>query len=237
MSYASRLVQMTGQAAPSPRPVVHEVAEHVETQASDPVTTSATSAPTDNAAQRSRSTDTRVAAERVIERSAVRDSTHEVTRVVERQPAPAEPQPRLAATPSVEPPAIAPAVVRHEVAHEWMRERADGVDPLQTLAADDELRDLLRAVRDWTSEQPAMIESTAVAPAVEVHEIPAAPHPVAEPARSAVATPRADDPVSVSIGNVTITIEDAPVARPARAAASQTSDADSRLARHYWRGR
>jgi hypothetical protein len=116
------------------------------------------------------------------------------------------------------PPAIQP----------WLAERPDRIDPLDSMAGSDELRDVLRAVRRWTSAAPVAAAEPTVAPpklpaAVDAPDVPEHGEPAADPGHH------------VSIGNVTITVED-PAGRATRSPAGSRRDPTTRLARHYVRG-
>jgi hypothetical protein len=122
----------------------------------------------------------------------------------------------------------APLVVTHAVEPErivtvtppaWLPEDPTARDPLVASADTDALRDLLRSVRQWTSSEPTIV----------------APETVTE--RDVQATVAAAEPIQVSIGNVVITVEDAPapVSRGAAREAPTRASGD-RLARNHIRG-
>ncbi|MGN6105676.1 MAG: hypothetical protein ACTHU0_11270 [Kofleriaceae bacterium] len=128
---------------------------------------------------------------------------------------------------------IAPS--RAAAPSDWLAEHPDGADPLETLDADDDLRSLLRSVRAWTSSPVAGAEGPR-APALELAEPAVAIAPSHEAIATAMREPRRDDPMQVSIGNVLITVEDAPPSSGAGRPAPAPAVGD-RLARHYLRRR
>jgi hypothetical protein len=234
MSYAGRLVQMSGNASPSVRPVVHEEAEQtpVEPQPVEP-----TRAPTTGVAAkdtprrepaRVQHADPREPAPTVIERI-VTEPARERTHVVEKLVAASAPAPAPLAT-------VERETTHREVVREWLTERGDGADPLESFNADNEMRDLLRAVRSWTSNAPAVRESVAEVVNAEIPAAERLPSTGAAPVAQVITPTPAPEPMQVSIGNVVITIEDAPTPAHSRRAAPSV-DVESRLARHYWRER
>lgn len=129
---------------------------------------------------------------------------------VEAPPAPPVQPPQALLRPSALPPQA-----------RWLADDVAADDPLVATADTDALRELMRSVRQWTSSAPTVIEQPD-------ETGPAEPAAVAE---------SESPPTSVSIGNVTITVEDAPPAAPTRAARStSTTSASDRLTRGYIRG-
>ncbi len=131
------------------------------------------------------------------------------------------PRPVIAESPT-------PIVATHTIERErivmpapqaWLAEDPSARDPLVASADTDALRDLLRSVRQWTSSEPTIV----------------APETIAE--RDPQASVAAAEPVEVSIGNVVITVEDAPAptSRGATRAAPTRASGD-RLARNHIRG-
>jgi hypothetical protein len=198
--------------------------EHVETEVRAPVAATrpaatpiarasrlpaespATVAPSTHTIERTQETTTR---ERTHERSAIEHRT-----VVEVPP------------PAVMQPVTMPIATREVLEIErlvtspqWLTEDPRTPDPLVASADSDTLRELLRSVRQWTSSAPTVIESE---PKPEpVHATPVVPAPA---------------PTQVSIGNVVITVEDAPApARGGRPPSPARSSTD-RMARNYIRG-
>ncbi len=148
---------------------------------------------------------------------------------------PRETSPR-APVPFVAERAVVPAVAAAARLPEWLADRPDRIDPLEHLDAGAELAQLLRAAREWTTSAPAPI---APPPAPTIGD--PAPHPAAPLAATASMATYApqvqSDPLEVSIGNVTITVEDAPAPpRRERAERRAPGSVSSRLARHYIRG-
>ena len=220
MSYASRLVQMSRPVAAVAAPVTPPIAEvHDEVEAppqaqSAPVPSQSRTAPAMRTHERIVQT-----IDRRVERETVED-------------APA-PQPNVVVVDAAEAPrepVRAPAP--------WHAEDPAG-DPLEKVEAPDDIRSLLRAVRAWTAAPPTPIEPDRSAP-IELTNVT-----IAEPAPAVIAkreevsreTSR-DDSLQVSIGNVMITVEDAPAPRGAsRPQPPRIGETASRLARHYLRGR
>jgi len=230
MSYAARLVAMSrsrtpgaaaqGRSGEAPRE------EYVETEVRAPVATAtpaatplaraprlpiespATAAPSTHTIERTHETTTR---ERTHEHSAIEHRT-----VVE---VPAPPLMRPVSTP------VATHGV-HEIERvvaappQWLAEDPRTPDPLVASADSDTLRELLRSVRQWTSSAPTIIESEAKSE--PVHATPVA-----------VAAP---EPAQVSIGNVVITVEDAPAPSRGERRPSPARSSTDRMARNYIRG-
>ncbi|MEO8845427.1 MAG: hypothetical protein ABI591_34045 [Kofleriaceae bacterium] len=117
-------------------------------------------------------------------------------------------------------PDAAPRPVTIPPTTQWLEEDRSTPDPLVATAETDALRDLMRSVRQWTSSAPTIIESPKPAAPVATDPVQSAP-----------------EPTHVSIGNVVITVEDAPVAhaRGGRAAPPARTTTD-RLARNHIRG-
>lgn len=146
-----------------------------------------------------------------VERAGVEPPRTERTieRTVERHvvAAPAKPQTiAVASPPAISFPPQAQGLV----------EDSHGPDPLVETAESDALRDLMRTVRQWTSSPPTVIESHI--------ELASPPTP---------ATVAAQPMNQISIGNVTITVDDVPP-RPERAGSPARSTGD-RMARHLIR--
>lgn len=219
MSYASRLLAMTRGRVPAIGPRVVGDAdgvteESVETSASAPPPKTARA--DDVAAPSARRAATapvapameRDRAERVVEHSPRIERT--VERTVERHTVTT-----AAATPIAAP--EPPPTIVFPAQTEWLVDDSRGPDPLVETADSDALRDLMRTVRQWTSSPPTVIDShTESAP-------PPGPTDV-------VVQPPANQ---ISIGNVTITVDDLP-SRPERAGSPARSTAD-RMARHLVR--
>lgn len=109
-------------------------------------------------------------------------------------------------------------------AAQWLEEDRSAADPLVATAENDALRELMQRVRHWTSSAPTVIE-------------PAAANTPAATASPVMPVAPAPEPSHVSIGNVTITVEDAPVARArGERAPSAARSASDRMARHHIRG-
>jgi hypothetical protein len=129
--------------------------------------------------------------------------------------------PGLLAPPAAERSDTAPALPG------WLADEPAAPDPLESLAQSDDARELMRTIRRWTSAPDPTPLAAPVAPAT-----PAAP---------AVALPETptSEPVQLSIGNVVITVEDtAPASRHTTPIAPPgPATGNSRLARHYFRGR
>jgi hypothetical protein len=122
---------------------------------------------------------------------------------------------------AVPPPSISEPVALSPQA-KWLAEDATAPDPLVASTDDHALRELMRSVRQWTSSAPTVIEQ-------HHHESSTTPTPSAP----AVVAPA---PTQVSIGNVTITVEDAPAAPGRRTAAAPHGAASDRMARNHIRG-
>ncbi|MGE0397134.1 MAG: hypothetical protein AB7T06_10475 [Kofleriaceae bacterium] len=223
MSYASRLVQMSRPVAPARAPMAAPLAEvHEEVEAvadASPAEPGKTDAP--------------VAARQ-------RDRVETIERHVERERVVEE---RGAAVMTIVEAAEAPPPERaRKVPAPWHAEDPAG-DPLERVEAGDELRSLLRAVRAWTSE-PAKPASEQAAAPIEITNVTTnvtnmEQRAVESPARvEPQVVERHEEATQVSIGNVMITVEDAPAPRGApRAQAPRLGETASRLARHYLRGR
>ena len=132
--------------------------------------------------------------------------------------APAPPRQTVVA---VSPPSISEPVALSPHA-KWLAEDATAPDPLVASTEDHALRELMRSVRQWTASAPTVIEQ-------HHHESAATATPSSPPA----VVPA---PTQVSIGNVTITVEDAPAAPGRRAAAQPHGAASDRMARNHIRG-
>lgn len=240
MNYARRLLAMSTRAAAPSRPVALPIEEQVVDEAPVP-TTAAPALRTEPVAPAEVGQALVPSAPppmqpRVMPEVPAREArvvapplAREVARV--EQPAPPRAPEPLPVPPD---PAPAPIAAREPIAPlpspvsaapalpAWLTDEPDAPDPLDALAQSDEARDLMRAIRRWTSAPvPAAIASPPLP--VEAPPVPEAP---------------ATDPVQLSIGNVVITVEDTPAA-PRRAAAtpSVAHTGGSRLARHYFRGR
>jgi hypothetical protein len=106
----------------------------------------------------------------------------------------------------------------------WLEEDRSAADPLVGSAETDALRDLMQQVRRWTSSAPTVIE-------------PSAPSDQAAPSPAVTPVAPAPEPSHVSIGNVTITVEDAPAPTPRGGRVSSPARTTSdRMARHHIRG-
>jgi hypothetical protein len=117
-------------------------------------------------------------------------------------------------------PDAAPRPVAIPPTTRWLEEDPSTSDPLVATAETDALRDLMRSVRQWTSSAPTIIES---------------PKPV--PSMTAAPVASAPEPTHVSIGNVVITVEDAPAAHPrGTRAPSPARTTTDRMARNHIRG-
>lgn len=149
---------------------------------------------------------------------------------------------QAASTPAEEQPV--PSSHRFVPAPDWLADEPNIPDPLESIAANDDIRELLRSVRQWTRTAPVPAPSPHEGPEQLVVDVPSpAPAGAMSPMHDVAAIERAqpaerrDDPVQVSIGNVTITVEDAPSAPASRQSPARTAaDPSSRLARHYLRG-
>ncbi len=217
MSYARTIVAMSrGALAPVAAEPVYE--EHVEAEspvvsvarAPHPTAATPTVIPTSRREPgRDEHALTRVPSQVIEHRDTI------VERVIE------VPGPVIAASPT-------PIVATHTIERErvvmpapqaWLAEDPSAPDPLVASADTDALRDLLRSVRQWTSSEPTIV----------------APEPATE--HDPQASVAAADPIQVSIGNVVITVEDAPApaSRGATRAAPTRASGD-RLARNHIRG-
>ena len=221
MSYASRLVTMSSGYAPKASPRVTGDAEapreeHVETElrapAAAPAATPAvarTHAPASSRELRHEPDEPRPQ-QSPATRETIERHTVEHHTIVESPPSP----PRALPDAPPRPVAIPPTT-------QWLEEDPSTPDPLVGTAETDALRDLMRSVRQWTSSAPTIIES---------------PKPAA-PVMTAPAQSASPEPTHVSIGNVVITVEDAPAthARGTRAPSPARTTTD-RLARNHIRG-
>jgi hypothetical protein len=118
----------------------------------------------------------------------------------------------------------------------WLRENVDADDPLESIGAADDLRDVLRAVRHWTSAAPTEAVAVPEPMMIESVDVPVETSRPAAPVPAAAAVQPQND-LRVSIENVTITVEDAPASSSSRRPAGRESTTPStRLARHYIRG-
>jgi hypothetical protein len=225
MSYAARLVAMSsGHAPKASAHVVGGTAEapqeqHVETALRAPaVAATAATIPTParppvmSAVARTQD----VARSDEPQREPARPAVHETIErhtLDHRSIAETAPPPRALPDPSPRPAKLPPPA-------QWLDEDPATSDPLVATAETDALRDLMRSVRQWTSSPPTIIETPT--PAVPVTAAPG---------------PSAAEPSHVTIGNVVITVEDAPAAHPsgagARSPARSTSD---RMSRNHIRG-
>jgi hypothetical protein len=233
MSYASRLAAIsTGHVPAAPPRPTSEDAEPARMEAessvhrSSPAPTAVAAAPQPGpavvaapaapASHVAAPSVTREAAEPVRRDPAVvTRETIERHAIVEAAPPPVPPR----RTAVMSPPPVPPPSDALPAQAIWLAEDASAADPLVATADNDALRELMRSVRQWTSSAPTVIEP-------HHHESSAgtAPDP-------AVAPPQAQ----VSIGNVTITVEDAPAA-PSQRAAREPRTASDRMARHHIRG-
>ncbi len=237
MSYAARLAAMSRANVPAAPPRVvggdaeprHE--EIVETEAPAPsVAAPATASVTPRQAARAEAVPAKPSAQQP--RVAAPDAppvAHEpapaiapITRetiehhtIVE----PAPPQPRRFAAPAQSPLRSAPPVTLPAQA-QWLADDTAAADPLVASADGDALRELMRSVRQWTSSAPTVIEQ-------HHHEAEAAPAEILP----VVAPPQ----TQVSIGNITITVDDAPPAATRTTTAAPRTASD-RMARNHIRG-
>lgn len=227
MSYATRLAAMSREGAPkqSPRVIGGEPEapreEHVETSLRAPLPPAA---PPRSLGSRPAP----VIAPSPRDDAAVRAGAAHVTRettehtVIEHHATHASPPPHATrAEPTYERAAL-PA------ASQWLEEDRSAPDPLVAIAETDALRELMQRVRQWTSSAPTVIETAD----------PTAPVDTRKPAAAAPIAPAPPpEPSHVSIGNVVITVEDAPAATPrgTRSPAPARSTTD-RMARNYIRG-
>jgi len=237
MSYARKLVSMSRDRVGTPARVIGDDAappreEIVETAVqapppAPPVAHAARAAPTANEPVRSVVVPARVERDAPVASPRARSQQpaaihhHETvehhTIIAAAEPPRTVPRPAPPAPPA---PPVAPASVALPPRAQWLTEDASVPDPLVESADTDALRELMRSVRQWTSSPPTVIEQQVNASA-------------------AVATPEAPSlpaPHQVSIGNVTITVEDAPPARTQRGAAP-TRNAGDRIARNHIRER
>lgn len=221
MSYAGRLVAMSRGEVPRVAPMsgaesepVRE--EHVEAVSSPPPATATA------AARELPDRHTPVASIATPERERASEIHTHVDRTREIVTAPANPQ---------TPPPIELHV--HEVSPvaervvlpappPWLAEDPTASDPLVATAETDELRELMRSVRQWTASAPTIIETQAP--------------PAQAQARPAIEAPPAAEPVQVSIGNIVVTVEDAPASTQRGPSPSPARSIGDRLARNYIRG-
>jgi hypothetical protein len=131
----------------------------------------------------------------------------------------APPAPRRAPLPPLPAPASPPVALPPQA--QWLAEDTAAADPLVAGSDGDALRELMRSVRQWTSSAPTVIEQHHHE---ETTQAAAAPQPVAVTAET-----------QVSIGNITITVDDAPVAA-SRPSATPPRAASDRMARNHIRG-
>jgi hypothetical protein len=144
-----------------------------------------------------------------------RERTIEHHTIVEAAP----PAPRRVTMPA-QPAAVTPPQPLPPQAR-WLAEDTTAADPLVATTEDDAVRELMQTVRQWTASAPTVIESGP-------REVAAEPAPSVAPVVVAPQT-------QVSIGNVTITVDDAP-AEPARATAASPRTTSDRMARNHIRG-
>ncbi len=113
-------------------------------------------------------------------------------------------------------------IVLPSAAAPWLAETAGAPDPLVASADTDALRDVMRSVRQWTGSPPTIIDTAA--PVDSMHT------------REQVATGVAAQPIQVSIGNVVVTVEDAPHTTTGGRAATPARSHGDRFARNHIRG-
>lgn len=230
-SYAARLVAMSRGAVPAasaapvggPEPAREE---HVETDL--PQAIASTTATTSDALPNHRPVATTATEGDIREiQSEPPSVTTEHRTTVERMrevsvPAPPAPTAHSPVDESVRVPPIAVERIVMPASAQWLAENPRAPDPLVASAETETLRELMRSVRQWTSSSPSIVE-------------PRTPEPEVVAARPEPATAAAE-PVQVSIGNVVITVEDAPAAASRGRARSPAQSSGDRLARNHIRG-
>lgn len=224
MSYAHRLVAMSRGAVPLVAPrtgdgqsTLHE--EQVETEApavsSSPATATAPRSPTPPSASAAADEEAAPVRERI--EHTITERIREIVTLA-RPASPSPSVPRVA-----EPVTEVERIVLPAAPAPWLAEDPAAADPLMASADTLALRELMRSVRQWTASPPTIVET-------------AAP-PTPAPAAAQVASfPAPAEPIQVSIGNVVISVEDAPAASARGRYPSPPRTLGDRLARHHIRG-